>query len=304
MLPTTFEHDADLRVSAQAIGIFAVAILAAGFSLTGLLTFAIRDPIFHADAVYLPSLTACIVGLANVFYSFIISHRYYWNVPAILTTVVAATSLCVYAGLLFYANRKKSRRQSHQSHQSLAPIITPPPAESTTSMETLVPRYQDPAYYDNYIANMFPASAHPSSQQASPQHPPQPSTQDLNSIPEEQMQRQQLLMLLMQNNSSPAHNASSSTFRIDWQGQDQEENAPAHGYYAPGTQSSSTGTGSSGYPISGISRAFSWESQRMRPWDGVWRDPMPAEMPSPGRIPQPTAAGTREERRRQIESGR
>lgn len=315
MLPTTFAHDEDLRISKQVIGIFAIAILAAGFSFTGLLAFAVRNTLFTTESVYIPALVSCIVGFLTIFYSFIISKRFYWGVPAYLTIVVAILSMLGYGGLLFLTRRKTHRRPRSQN------VVSPPaayrPSEST-SRETLVPRYQDSAYYDNYIANMFPASANtPPPQQTR-------SGYDPDSISEEEMQRQQMLMLLLQQNQPSAQNASQSTFRIDWQDQEQEENAPpahgyhgtgshstvsptsatptpTHGYYAPGAGSNTSGV--SVIPLSSLSSQFS--DRGLRPWDGVWRDPVPATMQAPGRVQVAGRDGSgREERRRQIESGR
>jgi hypothetical protein len=278
MLPATFEHKPDLRVSSQAIGIFAVAILAAGLSFTGLLTFAVRNPRFQAEAVYTPALTSCIAGFLTALYNLVISKRHYWNTPAYLSIVVAALCSIAYSGLLVYVRR---RRKIVRHRQVVEPAMPPSPQEST-SMERLVPRYQDPAYYDNYIRNMFPASTPTTSQPRSPGD---------NPISEEDMQRQQMLMLLQRNPVSPA-NASQSTFHIDWQTQDQDDNVPDHGYYAPGAQSGSSG--SSELP-STISR--SWTGEGLQPWDGVWR--VPASMQAPQRA---RASTSREERRRQIES--
>ena len=313
MLPSTFVHDEDLRISKQVIGIFAIAILAAGFSFTGLLTFAVRNPIFQADTVCIPALMSCTVGLLTIFHSFLISTRYYWNIPAYLSIVAAVLSVLGYGVLLFLTHRKRHRRERSQ-HVVSPPTVSRP--SDSTSREALVPRYQDSTYYENYIQNMFPTSAH------TPPPPQQTRGYDPNSISEEEMQRQQMLMLLLQQNQSSTPNASQSTFHIDWQDQEQDEGAtPTHGYYAPGTQSSasissvtatptqgyyapgthSSASGSSVHPLSSISRHF--PDQGLRPWDGVWRDPMPAEMQAPGRV-QVAGQRGREERRRQIESNR
>ncbi len=289
MLPATFEHDPESRISKQVIGIFAAAILAGGFSFTGLLTFAVRNPPFQAEAVFLPGLTSCAVGLLTVIYSFLISKRYYWNIPAYLSAIIAALGIVGYGGLMLYTYRKIGR--GRRSRQGAPPSM--PPLQPEESTEALVPRYQDPGYYDNYIRNMFPSSTN------SPAQPPAGYNPD--SITEEEMQRQQMLMLLLQQNPSTTPDASQSTFRIDWQGQDQEQDdrTPVSGSYGGATNSS--GSGSSVYPLSGITRRFT--DQTMQPWDGVWRDPMPASMQAPGRA-QMSGWDAREERRRQIESGR
>ena len=159
-----------------------------------------------------------------------------------------------------------------------------PVQPESANREASAPRWQDPIYYENYIRNMFPSSAHAPSQ--NPGYNP-------NSITEEEMQRQQMLMLLLHKDQAPTPDTSQSTFRIEWQGQDHDDGAPVGGYYAPHPNSAST---LSSYPLTGISRQ--WTNQELRPWDGVWREPTSAM--SMGR---PRSQELREERRRQIEMG-
>ena len=293
MLPATFDHGSKLKVSKQVIGILAVVVLTVGFSLTALLTFAIRNPLFQADAIFLPSLISCALGLLTIFYNFLISSRYVWNIPALLLIVASAVSTIVYGGLSIYTHRKIRIVRS----QNLTPFSSMMPLQPETSRETLVSRWQDPGYYENYVRNMFPSSA--------PR--PAPNTgYDPNSITEEEMQRQQMLMLLLQQTQVPGADANSSTFHIDWQGQDQDDSAPAQGFYAP--NSSSVGSPWSGYPSSGHSRQRT--NDDFRPWDGVWRNPVPVPAAGRGRDTsdqwgaRPRSQEHREQRRREIESGR
>lgn len=293
MLPATFDKAPQLRVSELAIGIFAIAILTAGFCLTLLLTFAVRNPIFQGDAIYLPALTSCAMGLLTMFYDFAISSRYVWNTPATLSVVAASVSSIVYAGLLTMIYRRIGSVKRRGPH-----ILAPEPEE--LRREPTGPRYQDPAFYDNYIRNMFPASAHP-----------QPAAAyNANSISEEEMQRQQMLMLLLHRDSGPSPDASQSTFRIDWQGQDQDDPVPSRGYYAPGIPVSASTTSSS-HPFTAVSA--NWPApQQLRPWDGVWRSPAPVVSPGSDRgrrpselySPRERSQELREERRREIEMGR
>ena len=298
MLPATFDSDAKLRVSKLGIGIFAVAVLTAGFCLTTLLTFAVRNPIFQADSVYLPALTSCALGLLTIFYDFIISPRYVWNTPALLSIVAASVSTLTYAGLLIWTYRKINSVRARGP-----PILSQQPEELSreTSHSHSNSRWQDPAYYENYIQNMFPASA---------RSQPQPAGYDPNSITEEEMQRQQMLMLLLHRDQGPSPDATQSTFRIDWQGQEPDELPHAGGYYAPHPPSTST-TNSSAYPLTAVSA--NWPSpQQLRPWDGVWRSPAPVSVSAPGRGRGPgeqyhsrdQSREWREERRREIEMGR
>ena len=280
MLPATFNEDSRFRLSTTVLGILAVAILTAGLCLTGLLAFAVRNPLFLADNVLLPSLTSSSIGLLTVPYNFLVNSRYVWNTPALL--IVIAASLCViaYGSLLLWTYRRIRAAEQPPSTQAmpLQPNATSP-GESTP--------WQEPAYYENYIRNMFPASAH---------HPSaQNHHYDANSITEEEMQRQQMLMLLLQQTQSPPPNSAQGTFKIDWQSQEQDDVPPTHSYFAPSSAASSAAPA---HPISGIARQFT--DQELRPWDGVWRDPTPVAVPA---RPRASSREDRERRRLEIESG-
>ena len=292
MLPATFDSEAHLRVSKLVVGIFAVAILTAGFCLTILLTFAARNPIFQADSIYLPALTSCAFGLLTIFYNFLIKSSSVWNTPALLSIVAASVSTIAYAGLLIWTYRQISSVKARGP-----PILPPQPEELSRDTSHTHSRWQDPAYYDNYIQNMFPASAHPQ----------QPTAYNPNSISEEEMQRQQMLMLLLHRDQGPSPDATQSTFHIDWQSQDQDESAPQRGYYAPHSAS----TASSAYPLTAVSAQWP-PPQQLRPWDGVWRSPAPVISPDHERgrgqseqwRSRERSQELREERRREIEMGR
>lgn len=296
MLPITFLNDDKLRLSKAAVGIFAVAILTAGFSFTGLLTVTVRNPFFQADSLFMPALISCALGLLTIFYNFLINTRYVWNTPAFLLVTAAALSTLVYGALLLYTHRRINKlrdrgnniqriSQLQRENSSCADHIVD---RSTNSERTL---YQDPQFYDNYVRNMFPTSAHAPSQPAGGYDP--------TSITEEEMQRQQMLMLLLQKDHSPSPDpASGGTYRIDWQGRDEDEAVPRHGYYAP-QHAPRPSMGS-------IQRHLSRQS--LQPWDGVWRSPAPMQR---GRASQlqlqenvrPMSPEERERRRRQIEMG-
>ena len=293
MLPNTFIADHKLRASQAFIGIFAVVILTAGFTITALLTCTVRNPLFQADVIFLPSLMSCGVGLLTVFYSFLINSRYVWNTAAILTTVAASVSTVVYATVLLRTHRKSKTRIANNPAPSMQSV--PLRAESIASTTGGTSLWQDPAYYENYVRNMFPTSAHP---------PAAVHGYDASLITEEEMTRQQMLMLLLPREQRPDRNTpnpSESTFRIEWQGQDQEELQPAHGFYAQASAS----TPGSAYPLTAISRQFTNE---LRPWDGVWRGP--AQVQGRGRTDVETlnarssSQERREQRRREIEMGR
>lgn len=276
MLPSTFDSDAQLRISKAALGIFGVALLTAGFSLTALMWFACRSWIFQADCVFLPSMTACIIGLLTVFYSFIISSRYVWNVASLLTAVGAALFTVIYAVLLFLTHRNISsvKRSPNSDPVSLLrrPSITV--ADDPGLSPGPSPHWHEPTYYSNHVANMYPA-ARPLSQQ--PAQPP------LEELTEEDLMRQQMLMLLQKQPESPItpEPTINSFNRIDFAlspEDDQPREPPAYGYYAPSAAPSSQ-------------QRLQQRPPQLQPWDGVWRveERRPSDM------------ARREQRRREIE---
>ncbi|KAK3634630.1 hypothetical protein LTR56_015210 [Elasticomyces elasticus] len=295
MLPVTFDSNAQSRISKPALGIFAVALLTAGFSFTALLCFAVRNPLFQADAVFLPSLTSCLVGLLTVFYDFLTSARYVWNVPALLVTIAAAVTTVIYGGLLVYTQR---RITIVKARGPAMPLQVHRPG----SLGSSAGPWQEQTYYENYNRNMFPTSIR------EPQPQPQPVGHDPNQITEEEMQRQQMLMLLLHREQPPTPDPSQSTFHIDWQGQEQEDSPPTNGWYAPQLQTAySAHPPQSAYPETaypapspGISRQWTGD---LRPWDGVWRGPPPQVGRVSSSIQQWDHAGSREERRQEIERG-
>nr|POF18119.1 hypothetical protein CFP56_59554 [Quercus suber] len=308
MLPTTFDSDKLLRVSQAAIGIFAVAILTAGFSLTALICFAVRNRSFQLDSVFIPAASSCALGLLTVFYDFLISSRYVWNTPALLVTIAAAISTIIYGCLSFWMRWQTSHPS--QPRETRPPHVQTTPLARHSSVNSSASLWQDPVYYENYVRNMYPTSARPSPQPqpsmpygnglSSPDHHQSiaqysgapGAVYDPSSITEEEMQRQQMLMLLLQPNTTPGlPNAAPNTYNIDWPG-----NGPDHDDFttpsalrrAPTEALSSVPT----TPRPGVVRQLT-NDLLTHPWDGVWRGPGPP----------PPAAG-REERRRQIEQGR
>ncbi|CAK3805558.1 Hypothetical predicted protein [Lecanosticta acicola] len=297
MLPATFEkaHDpSELRISQAAVGIFAVALLAAGFSFTGLLCFAVRNTLFQAEAIFLPALTSSFIGLLTVFYAFLVYTRYTFHTPALLTTIAAAIATVVYAGLLFWSYRKGGTA-TRPRQQMPVPMTSQPyrgaQSEHRDSEATL---WQDQSYYENYTRNMFPSAHNPN------QPPPTGYGFDPHQITEDEMQRQQMLMLLLQREeqSTPDPSVGASTFRIDWQGRDEEDGPPPQGYYAPQSQSEGPRAGHPD-PTPGIMRQFTNELE-LRPWDGVWRAPARVRTSLWAR---PGGREVREARRREIERG-
>ncbi|KAF2216226.1 hypothetical protein CERZMDRAFT_16147, partial [Cercospora zeae-maydis SCOH1-5] len=204
MLPTTFDRDSQSRISEAAIGIFAVALLAAGISFTALLCFAVRTSEFQADNVFLPAFTSCSLGLLTVLYDFAVFRRYHWNTPALLVTVCAAVSTILYGGLLVWTQRKLNAANTRIQQQQLPVPMTQLPSESQAALT------QEQTYQQNYNRNIFPTAYSREGPPATPNTAPEPET-----ITEEEMQRQQMLMLLLNKDTPSVPDTSSSTFRID-----------------------------------------------------------------------------------------
>lgn len=299
ILPSNFDND-QYRANKSFLAIFSVALLTAGFSLTGFLCFAVRNWLFRADAVLLPALSSCALGLLTVFYCFLINNRYAWNTAALLTTIAASISTIVYAGLLIWTQRRLS------AVKATAPASIP---LRRTSFSSNIPLYQDPTYYSNYLANMYPASTN-----GGPTGPP------AEALTEEELQRQQMLMLLLNRplERAPSLNQTADSFnRIEWETREEglgsplnqrgERAPPYNGYYAPQPQHPPAPAYTPQYTPQGIAPPMRIGEQELRPWDGVWRG---GEVPSQERLhPAFRDARTigrspsREARRRQIENG-
>lgn len=160
ILPATFDISPDLRVSSAGIGIFGIALLTAGFSLTALSCFAVKNPLFQADSVFLPSLYSCAIGLLTIFYNLLVFSRYVWRTPTTLLTIAGAISTIVYGGLLIWTQRKIQAMKAGRLSLGMVPLASNAAAAGNNRDNENV--WQDPAYYDNYVRNMYPASVHTS----------------------------------------------------------------------------------------------------------------------------------------------
>lgn len=267
------------------MGIFSVALLTAGFSLTGLLCFACRNWFFQADSVFTPALISCTLGLFTVFYSFAVSRKYVWNVVALLVTVGSSISIVVYATLLIWTFRRIAAVRKNAPESTSMSLLGQPQNPLTQGLST---SYHDPSYFDNHLANMYPAARPTQTQE--PRIPP-------DDITEEDHLRQQMLMLLttkpepQSGGSSGANTFNRIEFPLDEPEPPRPRVSPSmqspgppayhgyHGYYAPSASRHSSQQSSQGTPA-------------MPPWDGIWR--------GGGDV---TDLATREERRRQIEQG-
>jgi hypothetical protein len=328
ILPAVSETNPSAKISTAGLGIFGIALLTAGFSLTALLCFAVRNPLFQVDAVFVPSLIASFLGLVTVLFDFMVFDRYTWGTPSLLLTIAGAVTGLTYGSFLILALR---RIRSIKKGASAAGMM---PHSSTTGLvleEVENGRWQEPSYYDNYVRNMFPTSINPpggrsgnNNNRSGASHNPNVNTAyDPNSITEEEMQRQQMLMLLLQRDQPARTSNSERTFHIDWQqGRDEDDGSgnntasstlatgppPSRGYYAPpqphhGASQSVSSINTTYAPHSTSSTMqqppplIRRITSDLQPWDGVWRTAAPAAAPIWERH-------GREARRAEIERGR
>ncbi|KAL1302819.1 hypothetical protein AAFC00_003156 [Neodothiora populina] len=275
ILPPTFDFDPQLRVSGIALGVFGVAFLVVGFSLTGLLWLTCNNWLFLADFVFLPISTACTLGLLNTLYCFFIGKRYVWNIAALLTTIGSAVFALVYAVLFYIARRKAGMiRKSHESNVLLT---------RSSGNHIQGQSYHAPIYFQNHLANMYPAS------QSYINHE---LANSLDESMEEDRTRQQMLMLLAKlPESQISPDPSTSTFnRIDFTPTDEPEQ-PGQPNGSPILRHDHYGHSAPRSPVHSSNRSWGGSTAH-RSWDGIRRT-------GPSIDP-----AVREQRRREIEQSR
>ncbi|KAK3044252.1 hypothetical protein LTS18_001781, partial [Coniosporium uncinatum] len=218
VLPSTFDIEPKLRFSKGVLSIIIVALLTGGYSLTALLWFAVRTPLFHAESIFLPALGSCTFGLLATLYCFATSSRYEWSTPAGITIALSVASSLGYGALLFFTQRKINQIRSVNTA-----AVTSARHISTHTVNDSVGggTWQEPNYYTNYIANMHPTARTPSPSFSShnsvyDQHPaPGPGYPNIYTLDEDELVNQQMAMLLRKADTAPSPDASQATFRID-----------------------------------------------------------------------------------------
>ncbi|OCL13650.1 hypothetical protein AOQ84DRAFT_371977 [Glonium stellatum] len=269
IIPALYDSDPKLRFSKGVLSIFVVALMTAGYSFTALLCFACRNKAFQAESVFLPSLASSALGFLTVLYNFASSKRFIWNTAAVVTIVLAASFSIIYGMLLWWTHRRLAQIRAQTNDR---PNNT----------------WSDPSFYQNFIANMYPATR-------APVEVPPPTEDDLV--------KSQMATLLMKADPGPSPDASQSTFRIDLPEDNEERERmqnsvellatprTTHQYYSPRIRSTSiTNTINSNHDRS------AWE--RSGP-DGRGRsDIRPSRSQNSGAH---SRAVSREERRREIE---
>jgi len=291
ILPSTFDSDPKLRFSHGVLAIIIVALLTGGYSLTALLWFACPSLLFRLDHIFMPLFSISTFGFLAVVYGFATSPRYTFSQASAPITLALALSSAIGYGLLAlmaHAKLNKINRQQNDAafyHRS----VSGTPTTST---------WQDPLYYQNWIANMYPSARSPGSFDGG-------STMTMPPPTDDELVNQQMARLLAKHDSGPSPEATQTTFRLEWPtGADTEEEFDQFGRRRMRTFSGSNG----GLLVPGTARGHRSRSEsakdgRNTPWAKLGRvvgtDRGRAE--SKGGTPGHQRNMSREERRREIE---
>ena len=165
-LPHLYDNDAQLRAGKTFLSVLTVGALTAGFSLSALVAFACDSRLFRSEAVYIPGLSSCSLGIVIVLVSFAVSSRYTWGIGAILGTAIGVASTVIYAGLLIqvqYAIRKVRTRGRDFDRQPLTRTrsAVDDRAESAWSEISRSRSAERPLQYDYNDSSRSPASREP-----------------------------------------------------------------------------------------------------------------------------------------------
>lgn len=192
-----------MKVPKTTITILAIASLTLGWSLTPLLCFAVHAPSFRAEAIFIPGLSASLLGLAVILLNFALTDKYTWAFPATLGITASGISSIVYSVLIILNQAQiiKQRRKRDSGGTEIeasllsgaAPVDHSQPSRSAWSTPHLPNSAwsTDGTYYGPSAPNGYqtprrdssPQSFHyPNSLQASPSQngahihrPPMPS---------------------------------------------------------------------------------------------------------------------------------
>ncbi|KAI9690166.1 MAG: hypothetical protein M1822_009127 [Bathelium mastoideum] len=218
----TFPDDADLRINARGVSIFGCCLFALGYISTAVLYFTCQSIVFRADAIFLPSLTSSSLGLLTVLYTFLIHSNPKWTPVPIISLVVSTVSTLCYSILLLLTHHQIANARARTPPPRDLSVNTAYPPESSNSSTPLpfnfnpnIP-WQDPSFYQNYLANMFPTAQNPRGNPL---------------LTEEELTRQQMLMLLLKadaeqgGGSNGTHPHENGTFRIEMNLPDDDDNS-------------------------------------------------------------------------------
>lgn len=241
ILPSTFETDPQLRFSKGVLSIIIVALLTGGYALTVLLYIACPSVLFRLESIFIPTASVSAFSFFAILYALASSNRYTFSLaPCPVSLALSATSATLYGALAYFTDRrilglkgKTDRIREWRRHTRAAstPTITQSnnlcyssggyndPVAGTSSAATATNQgsYMEPNYYANFIANMHPTARkyHRSN------YPP--------GVSDDEMVAQQMAALLKKKDSDPSPDASSSTFRLDWNFNEEDDIDPLTG---------------------------------------------------------------------------
>ncbi|KAI9726349.1 MAG: hypothetical protein M1828_001623 [Chrysothrix sp. TS-e1954] len=237
-----------LRAGKTFLTVLTIGALTAGFSLSALVAFACDSRLFRSEAVYIPCLSSCSLGIVIVLVSFAISGRYEWDIGSILGTSVGVASTLIFGGLLLHIQYSLSKYRARSLDQDRQPLtkarsIVEDRGESAWSdaPRSRSPATEEPTSYtwNNAVGPVYPqntlqnGSAYANSDvtctgnvngplpagslyadyDRSPEAQLAPTE---TAQPEEEETRQQMMKLLLQQTSEQwKSNPNRSTFKIE-----------------------------------------------------------------------------------------
>lgn len=243
ILPSTFDTEPRLRFSKGVLSIIIVALLTGGYSLTLLLYIACPSVLFRQESIFIPTASVSAFSFLAILYTLASSNRYTFSLaPCPISLALSVTSASLYGALAYFTGRrilglkgKTDRIREWRRHTRTAstPTMSQPhnpryssggyndPGANTSSSTATAANtgglYMEPNYYANFIANM-----HPTARNAGYDASRYPASDD-------EMVAQQMAALLKKKDSGPSPDASSSTFRLDWNFNEDDDADPLTG---------------------------------------------------------------------------
>jgi hypothetical protein len=308
VLTSTFDTEPTLRFGRAVLSIIIISLLTGGYSLTLLLWFACPSLLFRRDSIFTPTASVSAFSFLASLYLLASSSRYSFA-PASCGVTLALTSISatLYGTLAYFTSRRVRQitRQKENMKQAMdwrALTGTPSVYSGISDSASNTGTWMEPAYYQNFVANMHPTARSPHQSFDATTAPP---LIGMGSPPltEDDMVNQKLAMLLKKNPEPSPPDASQETFRLEWPIGDDDEIDPLTGRQRQRTFSASgrlLAPGQPGQPHDrNRPRAGTGPLTRIGRAIGVTNDR--------GRTAAKNAADararSREERRREIELG-
>jgi hypothetical protein len=322
ILPSAFDTTPQLRFSKGVLAIIIVALLTGGYSLTLLLYVACPSPLFRQESVFIPAASASLFSFLAILYCLAASSRFTFSLaPCPIALALSAMSAILYGTLAFLTSRRIHHTKPRSSHRPpqrrthhrdlssssyndvhYSPGFSPNAHPVGTSAPPTAGLWMEPGYYTNFIANMYPSMRPSTSKKTQPGQQP-PALYDpaigttytrlpggAAAVTDDELVARQMAGLLRRKDSGPNPDASGSTFRLDWEFNEEEgdtEEGAEGAARKVRARTRSVGEGRAGTgPVVKVTRADSVErgrSENRSGGQGVGR------------------AKSREERRREIE---